>query len=121
MPKEPQNWILHHQNYQGHRFSRLKEINTDNVKDLRVVFTIGLGGIEAAASYANGNLEATPLVEDGIMYVTDGWGSVYAIDVTPARRASSNGSSIPAPTAPGRVTSPAAASTIAASHCGRTR
>ena len=22
------------------------------------------------------------LIEDGIMYVTDGWGSVYAIDVT---------------------------------------
>ena len=27
--REPQNWILHHGNYQGHRFSSLKEINTD--------------------------------------------------------------------------------------------
>ncbi len=27
--KEPQNWLLHHGNYQGHRFSQLKEINTD--------------------------------------------------------------------------------------------
>ena len=25
--KEPQNWILHHGNYQGHRFSQLAEIN----------------------------------------------------------------------------------------------
>jgi alcohol dehydrogenase (cytochrome c) len=23
--REPQNWILHHGNYQGHRFSALKE------------------------------------------------------------------------------------------------
>ena len=33
--KEPQNWILHHQNYQGHRFSQLKEINTGNVGNLQ--------------------------------------------------------------------------------------
>jgi glucose dehydrogenase len=32
--QEPQNWLLHHQNYQGHRFSGLKEINTDTVANL---------------------------------------------------------------------------------------
>jgi alcohol dehydrogenase (cytochrome c) len=26
--REPQNWILHHGNYQGHRFSLLKEITS---------------------------------------------------------------------------------------------
>jgi len=31
--KEPQNWLLHHGNYEGHRFSQLKTINTGNVKD----------------------------------------------------------------------------------------
>src|SRR5262249_32773010 len=36
--------------------------------------------------YAHGNLEATPLVEDGVMYVPDGWGSVYAIDVSAGRK-----------------------------------
>src|SRR5262245_58531212 len=25
--KEPQNWLLHHGNYEGHRFSQLKTIN----------------------------------------------------------------------------------------------
>jgi alcohol dehydrogenase (cytochrome c) len=30
--REPQNWIPHHGNYQGHRFSVLKEINTDTVR-----------------------------------------------------------------------------------------
>jgi alcohol dehydrogenase (cytochrome c) len=25
--KEPQNWLLHHGNYEGYRFSKLKDIN----------------------------------------------------------------------------------------------
>ncbi len=84
--REPQNWILHHGNYQGHRFSALKEINTDTVKNLKPVFTVALGGFQSGGRYAFGNLEATPLVEDGIMYVPDGWGSVYAIDVTAGKK-----------------------------------
>ena len=42
--KEPQNWILHHGNYQGHRFSGLKEINADNAKNLKMAFSVALGG-----------------------------------------------------------------------------
>jgi alcohol dehydrogenase (cytochrome c) len=84
--REPQNWILHHGNYQGHRFSLLKEINIDTVKNLRPVFTVALSGFQSGGRYAHGNLEATPLVEDGIMYVPDGWGSVYAIDLTAGRK-----------------------------------
>ena len=84
---EPQNWLLHHGNYQGHRFSALKEINTDTVKNLKVAFTVALGGFEGGgARYKFGNLEATPIVEDGVMYVPDGWGSVYAIDVSNGRK-----------------------------------
>jgi alcohol dehydrogenase (cytochrome c) len=84
--REPQNWILHHGNYQGHRFSALKEINTDTVKNLKPVFTVALSGFQSGGRYAFGNLEATPIVEDGIMYVPDGWGSVYAIDVTAGKK-----------------------------------
>jgi len=85
--REPQNWILHHGNYQGHRFSALKEINADTVKNLKVAFTVALGGFEGAgARYKFGNLEATPIVEDGVIYVPDGWGSVYAIDVTTGKK-----------------------------------
>src|SRR5215475_8681655 len=76
--REPQNWILHHGNYQGHRFSRLKEINADTAGRLRLAYTVALGGFQAGGRYASGTLEGTPLVEDGIMYVPDGWGSVYA-------------------------------------------
>jgi alcohol dehydrogenase (cytochrome c) len=84
--REPQNWILHHGNYQGHRFSALKEIDTESVKNLKPAFTVALSGFQSGGRYAFGNLEATPLVEDGIMYVPDGWGSVYAIDVTAGRK-----------------------------------
>jgi alcohol dehydrogenase (cytochrome c) len=85
--REPQNWILHHGNYEGHRFSQLKEINTETVKNLKPVFTVALSGFQSGGRYPHGNLEATPLVEDGIMYVPDGWGSVYAIDVTAGKKA----------------------------------
>jgi alcohol dehydrogenase (cytochrome c) len=85
--KEPQNWLLHHGNYEGHRFSQLKTINTGNVKDLKIAFSVALGGIEGAGTrYKHGNLEATPLVEDGVMYVPDGWGTVYAIDVSSGKK-----------------------------------
>src|SRR3954452_21726976 len=84
--KEPQNWLLHHGNYQGHRFSALKDINADNVKNLKLVFSVALSGFQSGGRYAFGNLEATPIVEDGVMYVTDGWGSVYAIDVSSGKK-----------------------------------
>jgi alcohol dehydrogenase (cytochrome c) len=84
--KEPQNWILHHGNYEGHRFSALKEINADNVKDLKLAFSVALASFEGGGRAAFGTLEATPIVEDGIMYVPDGWGRVYAIDLTNGKK-----------------------------------
>src|SRR5262249_47694428 len=38
--REPHNWLLHYNNYQGHRFSQLKEINLDTVKNLKPVFSV---------------------------------------------------------------------------------
>ena len=84
--KEPHNWLLHHGNYEGWRFSGLKQINTDTVKNLKVAFTVALGGYESGGRYKHGNLQGTPIVEDGMMYVTDGWGSVYAIDVSGGKK-----------------------------------
>src|SRR5260370_38337016 len=59
--KEPQNWLLHHGNFQGHRFSPLKDNNTETVKSLKPVFSVALGGYESGGRYKFGNLEATPL------------------------------------------------------------
>src|SRR5712671_7077786 len=74
--KEPQNWLMNHRDYGSQRFSPLDQINTSNVKNLKLKFAIALGG-----SAGNESLEATPLVEDGFMYIADGWGVVYKIDV----------------------------------------
>src|SRR5262249_41679144 len=84
--QEPQNWILHHGNYAGHRFSALKQITTENVKDLKLMFTVALASFEAGGRAKFATLEATPIVEDGMMYVPDGWGRVYAIDVSSGKK-----------------------------------
>jgi alcohol dehydrogenase (cytochrome c) len=73
---EPQNWLMNHRTYDGQRFSPLDRINKDNVKNLKLAYAVALGGTSM-----NENLEATPLVEDGFMYVVDLWGIVYKIDV----------------------------------------
>ncbi len=78
--KEQQNWITHHKDYSAHRFSSLDQINAGNVKNLKVAWTMQLGGVEGGGIWTHGGLEGTPIVEDGFMYVTDGSGSVYKID-----------------------------------------
>src|SRR6187549_904136 len=70
--KEPGNWLHHHQNYSAHRFSTLKEVNRDNVKNLKVAWTMHLGGIEGGGIWSHGGLEGTPIAENGFLYVTDG-------------------------------------------------
>jgi alcohol dehydrogenase (cytochrome c) len=74
--KEPQNWLMNHRTYDAQRFSPLARINKDNVKGLKLAYAVALGGTAIGE-----NLQATPLVEDGFMYVVDLWGIVYKIDV----------------------------------------
>src|SRR3954454_23713077 len=74
--KEPQNWLMNHRSYDAQRFSPLDKINKANVKGLRLAYAVPIGGTSI-----NENLQATPLVEDGYMYVVDQWGAVYKIDV----------------------------------------
>jgi alcohol dehydrogenase (cytochrome c) len=74
--KEPQNWLMNHRDFGAQRFSPLAEITKSNVKSMRLLFAIALGG-----SSGNEALEGTPLVEDGFMYISDHWGVVYKIDV----------------------------------------
>jgi alcohol dehydrogenase (cytochrome c) len=75
--KEPQNWLMNHRTYDGQRFSPLARINRDNVKGLKLVYAVPLSG-----SHGSEFLEATPLAEDGFLYVTDAWGVLYKIDAT---------------------------------------
>jgi len=73
---EPHNWLMVHHDYGAQRFSKLEAINKSNVKNMKLLFAVAIGGTSP-----NEALEATPLVEDGFMYVVDGWGAVYKIDV----------------------------------------
>jgi len=74
--KEPQNWLMNHRTYDAQRYSPLARITKDNVKSLRLAYAVPIGG-----TAINENLQSTPLVEDGYMYVVDQWGIVYKIDV----------------------------------------
>lgn len=77
---EPHNWLTYYGAYDGHRYSQLDQVNTENVRQLTPawVFQFGSSGLHAGAStYA---FEATPLVVDGTMFVSgwDGW--VWALN-----------------------------------------
>jgi alcohol dehydrogenase (cytochrome c) len=72
---EPQNWLMNHGTYDAHRYSGLDRINRSNVKGLKLAYAVAIGGTST-----NENLEATPLAEDGFIYVVDLWGVLYKID-----------------------------------------
>ncbi len=75
--QEPQNWLTYSGGYAGHRYSLLKQIDSRNVRDLNVrwVFQSGVPG----------KFEATPIVIDGVMYVTGAENHVWALDARTGR------------------------------------
>ena len=73
--REPQNWLMNHRTYDSQRYSLLDKINKGNVNSLKIAYAVAIGGTSA-----NENLEATPLAEDGFLYLTDQWGVLYKID-----------------------------------------
>ena len=76
---EPQNWLMMNGNYGSTRYSRLAQINRDNVKNLRLVWALALRGMQDVRQNGPEN-EVNPLIDNGFMYTTDGWGTVYKID-----------------------------------------
>src|SRR5208282_1596404 len=60
---EPGNWLTYSGDYQAHAFSALDQINTSNVGRLKVAWIYQTGVI--------GHFETTPLVFDGVMYITE--------------------------------------------------
>ena len=72
---EPGNWLMNHRSYDSQRYSPLDRINKTNVKSLKLAYAVAIGG-----TAVNENLEATPLAEDGFLYVVDQWGVLYKID-----------------------------------------
>jgi alcohol dehydrogenase (cytochrome c) len=73
--REPQNWLMNHRTYNGQRFSPLARIGRENVKNLKLAYAVPLAG-----TGGDEFIEATPLAEDGFLYITDSWGVLYKID-----------------------------------------
>jgi alcohol dehydrogenase (cytochrome c) len=77
---EPQNWLTYYGAYDGQRYSPLDQINTENVRRLAPAWVFQCGSTGLHAGKSTYSFEASPIVVDGVMYVSgwDGW--VWAID-----------------------------------------
>ncbi len=71
------NWTSYNGDYTGRRHSALREINTSNVAQLRAAWVFHPGNSQ--------NLEATPIVVRGVMYVTAA-NDVFALDARTGRQ-----------------------------------
>jgi alcohol dehydrogenase (cytochrome c) len=70
LPKR--DWTTYNGNDSGNRYSTLNQINTTNVSNLSLAWLF---------PFDASRLETTPVVVDGVMYIT-GWNETYALDST---------------------------------------
>ena len=75
-PVSAQNadWRLHNLDLAGSRFAELDQITPENAGDLTPRWLFQHGVIDGVSN------QTTPVIIDGIMYLTDSRGSVYAVD-----------------------------------------
>src|SRR5437588_813605 len=74
---EPQNWLTYNGNLGSTHHSSLDQINAANVANLDLKWVSQAQSLE--------KFEATPLVVDGVMYVTEPPNTVVAIDTRTGR------------------------------------
>lgn len=70
------DWTSYNGDYSGRRYSSLREINTENVAHLRAAWVFHPGNSQ--------NLEVTPVVVRGVMFVTSA-NDVFALDARSGR------------------------------------
>ncbi len=75
---EPGSWLTYSGAYDAQRFSRLDQIDTGNVARLKPVWVYQVHEL--------GTVETTPIVADGVMYVTEPPTIVTALDVRTGRK-----------------------------------
>jgi alcohol dehydrogenase (cytochrome c) len=75
--REPQQWLTYSGSYDGARYSALDQINRTNVQRLSVQWVFQTG--------VRGSHETTPLVVDGVMYLTTPQNHAFALDVRTGR------------------------------------
>ena len=76
---EPQNWLSYYGTYESWRYSELDEINRSNITQLTPVWAFETG-------MAEGGMQSTPLVVDGVMYVTSALNKIFALDAATGER-----------------------------------
>ena len=76
--REPGNWLTYSRTYDAQRFSPLDQITTDNVSRLQPNWIYQLK--------TNHKVETSPLVVDGIMYLTRPPNDVIALDAKTGRK-----------------------------------
>jgi len=76
-PEEPGNWLIYGGGWEEQRYSRLAEINQSNVGRLHLAWSFPFDTTRVQ--------ESTPLVVDGVMYVTSAWSKVFALDARTGR------------------------------------
>jgi len=69
---EPQNWLTYSGSYASQRYSLLKQVDPSNVKNLELKWVFQAQSLQ--------KFETTPLVVDGIMYITQSPNDVVALD-----------------------------------------
>jgi len=74
---EPQNWLTYSGSYDSRRFSKLSEINRGNVKSLALQWIYQLESLQKP--------ETSPLVVNGVMYLTQPPNDVVALDARSGR------------------------------------
>jgi len=74
---EPQNWLTYSGNYSSTRYSPLDRITPQNVRNLKLQWVY--------QSPVAGNWQTTPLVVDGVMYLTQRLNDVVALDAITGR------------------------------------
>jgi alcohol dehydrogenase (cytochrome c) len=70
--QDPADWLMARRNYQGWSYSPLTQVTRDNVKDLQLVWVWSMQD--------GGANEPTPLVHNGIMYLTNTANVIQALD-----------------------------------------
>ena len=73
-------WLTYSGDYSGQRHSPLTQITKDNVQQLRPVWTFQTGTTTRGRGF-----ETTPLIDDGVLYVTGSNNYAWAIDAKTGR------------------------------------
>ena len=75
---EPHNWLMYSGTLDSQRYSRLDQIHNRNVSELELKWAYHLSAFDRA--------ETTPLVVDGVMFVTEAPSNVVALDAATGRQ-----------------------------------